>query len=726
MPMGPRTEEQVFADLQSLCTLPGYIYALAFLCFRDNMVGFGESLTVDDVQEMFSSERLIRTELSTLLGLLVTAPLVCSSPTQEELQKMVSRSDELLAEIHSSMSFPLWEGLREAMTSGQAPNIDVMSSGCALRETIFYGAESAYSFQYREIAPRKYDADAAWLLQEKGFTIETAGVIADFLSGLVSAKLTALVRPKVGEEMEPWHCLSGFTFKISEITDALQLDAAQVQKVIDAFCHPVNSTNTAFTSLSAFNATNATPILQLADDIYALFQPYSLGEALYESPFYWMSGDRTYRDKAMENRGNFTEAYSYGKLVEIFGAQNVFQNMRIVGAAGDTAGEIDVLVLWGGRAVVLQAKSKKLTLEARKGNDRQLQSDFKMSVQDSYDQGYSCAQLLLDPSYRVFDGSARELKFDRSDIKLTYLFCVVSDHYPALSFQSRQFLQLQKSERICAPFVMDIFTLDVMAEMLETPLRFLSYTDKRATYSEQLHAGHELTILAYHLRQNLWVDSQYGMVMLGDDISSSLDIAMLVRRAGARGDRTPKGILTEFEGTAVDGIIKSIERSENRQIVDLGFMLLTLSGDSLRAIDEGIHAITQRSLQDGKAHDFSLAIKGGITGITLHCSSDHPEIAIRKLGAHCEMRKYLQKAPSWFGLCLSAKGDIRLGINFDEPWKYDGQLEKRISTLKPPSKVHFVAGRMIQKPIGRNDACPCESGKKFKKCCLSRYRTTPL
>jgi hypothetical protein len=45
-----------------------------------------------------------------------------------------------------------------------------------------------------------------------------------------------------------------------------------------------------------------------------------------------------------------------------------------------------VLVLFGNRAIVLQAKAKKLTLEARKGNDNQLKDDFKKSVQESYDQ----------------------------------------------------------------------------------------------------------------------------------------------------------------------------------------------------------------------------------------------------------------------------------------------------------------------------------------------------
>ena len=28
-----------------------------------------------------------------------------------------------------------------------------------------------------------------------------------------------------------------------------------------------------------------------------------------------------------------------------------------------------------------------------------------------------------------------------------------------------------------------------------------------------------------------------------------------------------------------------------------------------------------------------------------------------------------------------------------------------------------IAMKKLRKQIGRNDACPCKSGKKFKKCC---------
>ena len=43
-----RSEHTIFADLAALCVAPGYIHAVATLCYRDNVVGFAKELTPDD------------------------------------------------------------------------------------------------------------------------------------------------------------------------------------------------------------------------------------------------------------------------------------------------------------------------------------------------------------------------------------------------------------------------------------------------------------------------------------------------------------------------------------------------------------------------------------------------------------------------------------------------------------------------------------------------------
>ncbi|WP_053069145.1 hypothetical protein [Francisella orientalis] len=111
---------------------------------------------------------------------------------------------------------------------------------------------------------------------------------------------------------------------------------------------------------------------------------------MYESPFYWFNQDKEYLPIATKNRGLFTENISAEILAKIFGENNVYQNINIYNGKD----KVDVLVVFFNRAIVLQAKSKKLTLEARKGNDKLLADDFKKAIQDSYNQGYECANFI--------------------------------------------------------------------------------------------------------------------------------------------------------------------------------------------------------------------------------------------------------------------------------------------------------------------------------------------
>ena len=76
--------------------------------------------------------------------------------------------------------------------------------------------------------------------------------------------------------------------------------------------------------------------------------------------------------------------------------------------------------------------------------------------------------------------------------------------------------------------------------MLNTPLQFLNYLALRARFGDKLMVSHELTTLGFHLKHNLWLDAQYDMVNLGDDFTSDLDIAMLARRAGVPGEKSPR------------------------------------------------------------------------------------------------------------------------------------------------------------------------------------------
>src|SRR5690606_8724913 len=128
-------------------------------------------------------------------------------------------------------------------------------------------------------------------------------------------------------------------------------------------------------------------------------QEYSLAEAFYESPFYWMMDDVEYMETAKKHRGRFTESFSATRLKCVLGEERVYENVLIIDEQGNRSGEIDVLAVYADRAIILQAKSKKLTITARTGDTKAIQQDFKKAIQDAYDQAFSCGNLLLKPNY---------------------------------------------------------------------------------------------------------------------------------------------------------------------------------------------------------------------------------------------------------------------------------------------------------------------------------------
>ncbi len=721
-PGSARPESEIFAELRLLCTSPGYIHAVAYFCWRDNLITYTEDqLTTEDMEHQYSNDRLLRTEISTLIGLMAKGKIDNSIPSPEIFQTYIDRTETLLHEMHLSLQKPWFEGLKNLHEGAEIPqHFDPFSTADGMREPIFYGGESAYNFQYEELALKKYLADNPWLKSHKGFGIDEACQICKALGKLQSEKAI-----KQSDEIRKLHpdqrtFLPGFVFTAEDLDRRTGVEIPQIKKFLEAFTFDESRRNSSFASLSEFNETNATPILKNGKDSYTLLQHYSLLEALYETPFFWMAGDKAYRKEAAINRGNFAEDFVAERLFSIFGKDHVWKNVDIYKGKQRFA-EADILVLYGDRAIVVQAKSKRLTIEARKGNDLQLKDDFKKAIQHAYDQAATCSDALIDHEYKFIGSDGNEVSIGKRP-KIIFPLCVVSDHYPALATQARQFLKVKSSSVIHPPIVTDVFFIDVMTEMLSTPLHLLNYFALRAKFDDKLMVNQELTNLGYHLAHNLWLDDQYSFVNLGDDFTAALDIAMMARRHGVPGETTPKGILTRFDSWTLGRLISEIEKTATLELVGLGLLFLQLSSEAAEHITNGIDQLVRAAAHDGKTHDMSVPIDTANAGFTIHVNALPEPIAREKLIAHCKIRKYARKANAWYGLLLSPdNGDIRGALVSEKDWVVDPAMERTLKSwpqkpMTPLSQFSPVKKRKI----GRNEPCPCGSGKKHKKCCLNR------
>ena len=360
----------------------------------------------------------------------------------------------------------------------------------------------------------------------------------------------------------------------------------------------------------------------------------------------------------------------------------MFSNVKLL-AGKLVFGEVDVLVLYGDRAVVVQAKSKRLTVQARKGDLRQARDDFGKAVQDANDQAFACATALLKPDCTLALDDGRSLKLSCA-LTEVYVVCVVADAYPALTFQASYFLRYQSTKSIQPPLVADVFLIDVLAEMLASPLRFLSYVNRRVNYHKKILTPDELGVLAIHLRQNLWIDQDTDVLAILDQITPELDAAMLVRRKGFRGKATPDGVLTRLRGTVVGRIVEQIEAEPEPAAIELGLMLLTLGEDVTDTINRVVDGWKTQGVQGG-VHGISMAISRADAGLTLQANRLPLAQAQNHLASTCHVRKYESQVTKWFGVLLGGKdfSMLRQAVVIRYEWQPDEELAEAVLRFPP-------------------------------------------
>jgi len=473
-----------------------------------------------------------------------------------------------------------------------------------------------------------------------------------------------------------------------------------------------------------FNEISATPLIPTGTGSVLLFDVGAFYEAVYESPFYWMNADKAYRPTANAHRGAFTENFAARRLALVFGRKNVHTNVNFL-KGKQVVGEADVLVTFGARVIVVQAKAKKLTLEARKGNDGQLQKDFGAAIQDACDQGWECANFLVAGDCRLEDAQGDEIGAPAS-IKEVFTLSLVAEHYPGLAHQARQYLKTRTTDVIQPPLVMDVFLLDVLTEFLFSPLRFLHYLRMRVAVGEKILVNHEYTSLAIHLRTNMGPQGDFNLALLDDSFTADMDAAMLVRRDGQTGEREPPGILTKFKGTPFEAVVTQLEEQAIPHSIEFCLLLLSLGGDSVKGFNQAYEALVRKGRSDGQRHDVTFHFGEGQAGVTLHFNAVHDDEAMAQLQAHCEVRKYSTRSKSWFGVSIGPDRQIHAAIANESPWKQSDDMDKLTARLSDGKgwrdTLHNFARDARKLKVGRNSPCPCGSSKKYKKCCLAHER----
>jgi len=769
-----RKTELVIKDIKELISRKGYIYALCMILFEDFHI------EPEKLHEIDNISRLSIKEASLLLGFLIQNKIDFSIPdTPQDLMKLKQKNYELMEELHNSFMIPFFEKLQDSIKKKhkiedyRKEQKDFFGKGDMLTEPIFYSGTGVYDFQYLDFLEKKYKHDKEWLLKNINFDIEKSKNIVIQIKNILQEK-SKKVRlyglkenmPQMIEDMkkknpdEDWEKHAKEMIPMMELhqyvelffdtqADKKELSMDEIREEgwksfykglielfvikksdfsedsgIDSFLDNFSLSfeekmNSQFQGIGNFNWFNAKPIVQLDEERYFVPISFSVFEAIYESPFYWMwQDDISYRDQLGQNRGKTGEEISYEFLLQVFGKSRTFKSVKITTQKGKDDTDIDVLCVLGSKALCVQVKSKKLTELSRTGDDKQLQKDFQGAVQDAYKQGLVSRQKILEKNAKYFDEYGKEILLSE-EIDEVYIMGITTENYPSLTHQSD--VMLDKKDDDPFPIFSTIFDLELMVHYLSDPYDFLYYIKQRTSLMDYFKADEEMVFLGYHLDQKLWKNPSSDMVAIDKDFGQLIDRNYYPLKAGLKVSDEGDVIKNRWENEDFDKLCNQLKTLNEPKITDIIFHLLDWSGEARKNLVDFVVQTKQKTLQDDKFHNFSMppddsySPRVGVTYISLN--SDDSEELRKRLLTLCQARKYKSKGDVWIGFgSLKSSAEMIDAVVFNnQQWEHDQELEE-LSKRMLEGKGQ---GRQIRlgKKIGRNEKCPCGSGLKYKKCC---------
>ena len=714
-----RNVAEVMADLELLSHEPGFIYTFCV------MVSQSLWMTTDEVAEIDWHQRPNHQELSLLLGLLVKRPIDLGEvPSFEIVGEQAYRATELLNELHLSCALPDAIRIGPETSLSDRSGLDPaqayrewMLGGHGMVEPIFYGDSGAYIFQYLEMAAKRYAPDQDWIEETVGIDLTTIIEIAAAIRRLTSERLQ-----NIGPESSPDQTVRGLLSVMSFHPDDLpEIGQHELQRFFYRFSFVPGTVNQQFNAVGSYNVVHSHPAVALGDGRYCVPLLPNLAQSVYESPFYWMLGDNQYKDTALRNRGDSTEIITRDLLAPVFGTARVHRGVKVKRGNSDVT-DLDTLAFSGNKALIAQCKSKKLTLTAREGDGEALQKDFMQAVQDAYDQGLKGRDALLADDCQLEDEHGNPVKLPR-EIDEVYILCITGDHYPAVISLARVFLQ--KREDDPHPIMMSIFDLDVVTHYLNDRFDLLYYLRQRTVHEAHFITVSEMSLLGFHLKHKLFPQKDTDGTFVADNYTQLVDANFLVVRGGWHDTGSTDRLFHGWKNERFDELVRDIKLAARRQssqevpAEDLLFFLFDLAGQGADYFADMVERCKRATLEDGQMHDFRLPMprnKKGVTFVSFPAPSHPIQAAVFKqeLTAIALAQKYRSQADEWVALASFAGSPVSFDVfgYIKSTWEQDAELERIVDSSLSPGIAVGADG----KKLGRNQRCPCGSGKKFKRC----------
>lgn len=294
------------------------------------------------------------------------------------------------------------------------------------------------------------------------------------------------------------------------------------------------------------------------------------------------------------------------------------------------------------------------------------------------------------------------------------------------------------SDKDEVPWTASVDDLRLCADLFRSSLSFLHYLEQRkhaATIPEFL-VDDELVHLGFYCQYNL-----YGTV-LQEQVDAGMELVWFPAARATIDDRfwgvEPDGDLDQSPcqpiPTMLADLMDEIVASRAPGFLELGFRLLDCNFDERKQLAVALDAEFQRPVERRRV--CLLEPRGDGLGVSIYVGGIAGEgWDVVKAKEHSEVMLAITGRERWGGLVVSQVGEekVRLvGCHVVQRKAVPESRWRRIEAKAIEVQARRVAeaiedrrsrkarGEIASAKIGRNEFCPCQSCRKFKRCCFKR------
>ena len=459
-------------------------------------------------------------------------------------------------------------------------------------------------------------------------------------------------------------------------------------------------------------------IYQVTDHGYRVFQRVILNQ------------DPDYRETWNARQKEVSEKLPFDLLCQLLPGATTYRPVYYQWATGENKKrqwcESDGLLIYDDHLIVIEVKAGAFTHTPPstdfpafiKSLDSLLRSPSEQSSR-------FCDYLQSAPQVAIYDSEHRELAvLAHGNFRHITRCCITLDQLTEFASRAENLHEIGINVGKAPVWTISVDDLRVFADVIDNPLVFCHFLEERARafLSPALQTDDELDHLALYLAHNRY--STYA---------EDFDFDRPVRWHGYREEldrffsSKVGGELAEQPGQPIPSRLKEIIHS----LADINIpyrckasaWLLDMGGEFRDQSNELINQTLEEQEQARRPKPVTCI---GDIPVTFYCSIDgvikHDDHLVRM---HTLATLQLACEPERLALKLDYSSDKKLqaatpvffsanDINANENGELDGYAQRMIE-----KRFNARLTKGGKKKIGRNELCPCGSGKKYKKCCAS-------